>query len=87
MHPTTATVRTRDAFASLVRQARRGRDWSQRELADRAGVSRTTVIRFESGAATNPLPEALTAVCATLDIRQEDALRALGYLTEPQAAA
>ncbi len=86
MNPTNKPERLGDAFAVLVRRARRDRDWSQRDLASRAGVNRTTIIRFESGAASNPQPEALKAVCAALEIDQQDALRALGYLTDKAAA-
>lgn len=69
------------SFAQLIFTARKTRGWSQDELADRAGVSRPTILRWENGYATAPSPAAIRAVCAALDIDPKQALLALGYLT------
>ena len=34
----------------LIREARERRDWSQKDLADRAGVSQVAIVKIESGA-------------------------------------
>lgn len=68
------------AFAKLISEARRERGWSQDTLATRAGVNRSTVLRWEAGDAARPAPEALKAVCQSLGVGQLHALHALGYL-------
>lgn len=85
MSPTKEVPRTTDAFAALVRQARTRRGWSQQQLADHAGVSRTTVIRFESGTTERPDPCTFQAFRAALGFDQYDGLRALGYLITEEA--
>ena len=40
---------TRSTIPVAVRQAREAAGWSQAELADRAGVSRPTIVRFGAG--------------------------------------
>jgi transcriptional regulator with XRE-family HTH domain len=64
------------AFGRLVKLARIRRGWRQRDLADRAGVSRTMVSRIERGhLGTTPL-DVVRAVAAQLGIRVEVAARA-----------
>lgn len=79
------------AFASLLITARQRRGWTQDQLVKNTGISRSTIIRWESGEAARPDPDHVRAVCTALDIDQRDALVALGYLTaeevSPQAAA
>ena len=36
-------------LASVIREARTSRDWSQTELAERAGISRPSIARIEAG--------------------------------------
>ena len=40
----------RDALAAEIRAARARRNYTQGELADRAGISRATIARLEAGA-------------------------------------
>jgi transcriptional regulator with XRE-family HTH domain len=70
-------------FAELIRTAREGRGLSQDEVAERAGVSRSTIIRWENGRAERPDPGQVRAVCQALGIDPRDAATALGYLPEP----
>ncbi|MDN5768301.1 MAG: helix-turn-helix domain-containing protein [Humibacillus sp.] len=35
-------------FGTVIREARKGRGWSQSELGDRSGVSRPTIARVEA---------------------------------------
>lgn len=74
------------AFADLITQARRTRGWSQDALADIAGVSRSTIIRWEAGDASRPDPIPFADVCYALGIDQERALRSLGFYGEPSPA-
>jgi transcriptional regulator with XRE-family HTH domain len=68
------------AFAKLIVDARHAHGWSQDVLATRAGLNRTTILRWEAGVAARPDPYALNAACRILGISPLDALHALGYL-------
>jgi transcriptional regulator with XRE-family HTH domain len=74
------------AFAALIANARRDRGWTQDDLIFRAGVSRSTLARWEAGAAERPDPDAVRSVCVALDIDPKRALIALGYLTADDLA-
>ena len=69
------------ALATLLSTARHQAGLSQQQLADRAGVERTTVIRFESGTAARPEGATLRLLCTALDIRYLDALVALSAVS------
>lgn len=74
------------AFAALIVAARRDRGWTQDDLIFRAGVSRSTLARWEAGAAERPDPDTVRSVCAALDVDLKRALLALGYLTDADLA-
>jgi transcriptional regulator with XRE-family HTH domain len=58
-------------FGTVVRVARLRRAWRQQDLADRAGVSRSTVSRIERGLVQELSIGQLRAVCQVLEIRVE----------------
>ena len=66
-------------FADLIRETRQRRGWTQQELADRAGVGRKTIVRWEAGE-TTPDPWQVRAVASALGIATEEAFQALGWL-------
>jgi ribosome-binding protein aMBF1 (putative translation factor) len=66
-------------FADLIVEARRHKGWDQETLAEQAGLSRTTISRWESGLASSPNPAQVRAVCAALDIDPKVAAQKLGY--------
>jgi len=70
-----------EAFAKLVRDARRLQDISQDELAERSGVGRSTVLRYEKGLTSMPDAAQVIAVVDVLGIPREEAFRALGWLS------
>jgi transcriptional regulator with XRE-family HTH domain len=70
------------AFAVLIRETRKLRGWSQEELADRSGVSRPTLQRWENGQITEPAGSQVSRVSEALEIDPEDAYRALGWLPQ-----
>jgi transcriptional regulator with XRE-family HTH domain len=76
-------------FGALVQQARKQVGLTQGALAGRAGVHRSTIVRWEGGAAIPSHPDAFRAVCEALGIDPREAAVALGYLTpdEPRQAA
>lgn len=49
-------ARLRHELAEAVRLRREELGWSQRKLAERAGISRPSVTRFEAGGTTPTLP-------------------------------
>lgn len=73
-----------EQFAQFIRDARSRAGIPQDTLAERAGVNRTTIIRWESGAAERPDPEQVRRVCAVLGVDPRWAAVALGYLTDEE---
>ena len=59
------------SFGQRLRRLRRDRGLIQRDLAQRIGVDRRTVQRYELGQIF-PVPEILTALVLALNIRFED---------------
>lgn len=75
-----------ETFAKLIVKARRDKGWTQETLIDQAGISRSTLLRWEAGDAQAPNPDHIRAVCKALGIEQADALLALGYLAADELA-
>jgi transcriptional regulator with XRE-family HTH domain len=69
------------AFAKLIRDARKAREMTQEQVIEGSGVSKTTLIRWESGRAERPDPEQVRMLCRFLGIDPRQAAVALGYLT------
>lgn len=67
-------------FGILVHLARRRVGLTQEDLAERAGLHRSTIVRWEAGYAVPP-PGAFRAVCEALGIDPCGGVVALGYLT------
>jgi transcriptional regulator with XRE-family HTH domain len=74
-----------ERFAQLIRTARQDAGLSQEELAHQVGLSRVTLVRWESGDTTRPEPAQVRAVCLLLDIDPREAAIALGYITREEA--
>lgn len=71
-------------FATLIKNARIARSWTQEDLVDATGISRQTIIRYESGRAVLPRPTELRNVCTVLNIDIREALVAIGYITRDE---
>ena len=56
--------------AYQIRKLRQERGWSQQALADRLGVNRTTVVRWEMDE-VKPLPALLGLSEKTLEVKEE----------------
>ena len=52
-----------------IRQLRQERGWSQQALADRLGVNRTTVVRWEAGE-VKAISALMTLLESTLEVRE-----------------
>lgn len=74
-----------ERFAQLIRNARRTAGVSQDDVAHHTGISRSQIIRWESGGASRPDPGYVRAVCTFLGIDPRDAAIALGYLSREEA--
>jgi len=73
-----------ESFADLIGNARRAKGWSQEDLEQESGVSRSTISRWERGLADRPEPQHVRSVCTALGIDPRRAAVALGYLTEEE---
>jgi transcriptional regulator with XRE-family HTH domain len=56
------------------RGSRRGKAWTQTELALEAGVGQSTVAQIESGVRPNPHPKTLGKLAEALDVKPGDLL-------------
>ena len=57
-----------------VRRLRRGKAWTQEQLADAAGVGQSTVAQIESGARPTPHPSTLGKLAKALGVKPADLL-------------
>lgn len=71
-------------FAELIRSTREHRGWSQDDLADRAGVSRPTINRYEQGKTRTPDPETARSIFRALQLDPRRIPVVLGYVTEEE---
>jgi transcriptional regulator with XRE-family HTH domain len=71
----------RQRFARVVQQAREQRGWTQDQLADKAGVSRPTIQRWENGKTGTPDPENARRVFQALGLDPRLIPVVLGYVT------
>jgi transcriptional regulator with XRE-family HTH domain len=60
-----------DAIAALIRSGRLRKGLNQSELAEQAGVSRTTLHQLERGAVQEPRAKTLSRIAAALDLPPE----------------
>lgn len=67
-------------FAALLREYRTAAGLRQEDVADRSGVSLSTINRWERGLVRNPKPDEVQAVCRVLRLSTVAAGIALGYL-------
>ncbi|GAB6153749.1 helix-turn-helix transcriptional regulator [Desulfosporosinus burensis] len=56
--------------------------WSQRELAEKSGISNTEISRIEAGKRTNPTPSTLRALADALQVEYRDLMKLAGYIEE-----
>ena len=70
-----------DLGAYLV-QVRKDRGWSQRDLAERSGVSPAEICRVESGVRRKPSPAVLKAVADAMAVSYPYLMQLAGYIEE-----
>ena len=71
-------------FAHSVRTIRRANDWTQSQLAERAGINKTYVVRIESGDKNVTLRTAQRIACA-LDADLPTMLKGVRVTVDPLA--
>jgi len=59
-------------LGNRIREARKAKNWSQHDLANRAGVSRPTIARIESGTNVSTVRLAKITEALGLEIRLEE---------------
>lgn len=69
----------------MLKAAREAKGWTQDELAERIGVSRGTVWRWEDGRGLPLVPGQFNDVVAALELSAERALREMGVNLYPPA--
>lgn len=69
-------------LVSLLAEARQRSGLSVRDLAERSGIPKSTLLRIEMGEVANPKPGVLDALATALDLDPSDVHAAAGY-TKP----
>lgn len=72
-----AAQTTSELLAARLAETRHARDWSQDDLARRAGVDRKTVNRIEKGH-FSPNLDTFFRICIALDVRPADLMKGIG---------
>ena len=73
-------------LGSYLIQVRNERGYSQRDLAEKSGVSPAEISRVESGKRLKPSPAVLRAIAETLVISYPYLMQLAGYMDEPEEA-
>ena len=71
-------------LGSYLIQVRNERGYSQRDLAEKSGVSPAEISRVESGKRQKPAPAVLRAIADTLVISYPYLMQLAGYMDEPE---
>ncbi len=77
-HPMNDLARTPRQIGTIIQRARKKADWTQSQLAERAGVRQATVSMIESGEKPAKL-ETILAVLAALDLEFRIGARSKGH--------
>jgi transcriptional regulator with XRE-family HTH domain len=62
-------------LAQNIKKLRKQRKWSQEELAKKAGVTYSTLIKLESGANKNPTIKTVQQIAAALEVTLDELTR------------
>ena len=73
-------------LGSYLIQVRNERGYSQRDLAEKSGVSPAEISRVESGKRLRPSPSVLRTIADTLVISYPYLMQLAGYMDEPEEA-
>lgn len=70
----------RSDLAVLLKTARAKSGFTAKEVADRAGIADSNILRIESGDTANPRPNVLKAIADALRLDLADVYAAAGYV-------
>ncbi|WP_328344937.1 helix-turn-helix domain-containing protein [Micromonospora sp. NBC_00421] len=71
-------------LGQLIREARRARRWTQRDLAEESGVSIETIKRYENGKTNSPEADLIRNIIRALNIPVVEIPIALGLVTRDE---
>ena len=69
-------------FGEYIRKLRKDCKLSQRDLAEKSGISNAEISRIESGERKNPAPAILKAIAPHIGVTYEELLQMAGYIEE-----
>ena len=69
-------------IGKYIADLRTEKGMSQRELAERSGLSNTEISRLESGKRLNPSPGTLKSISGALGVEYSELMRVAGYIEE-----
>jgi transcriptional regulator with XRE-family HTH domain len=76
--------RSNPGLTSKVKELRKALDWTQGQLAQKAGVSRSYISLLEIGKVGTPSAEKMLAIARALRVPVETLYTAAGYAPEPK---
>jgi transcriptional regulator with XRE-family HTH domain len=74
------------SLSDYIREMRKRKDWSQRDLATASGISNAEISRIESGKRKEPSPSVLKAIASALNVPVEEVLQQAGVIERCKAA-
>ncbi len=69
-------------FGEYIKKLRKDSKLSQRDLAEKSGISNAEISRIESGERKNPAPGILKAIAPHIGVTYEELLQMAGYIEE-----
>jgi Predicted transcriptional regulators len=70
------------SLGEYIKELRNDKGLSQRDLADKAGISNGEISRIESGERKNPSPNVLMALATILGVTDEEIMKEAGYIRD-----
>lgn len=70
------------SFGSYIKELRETNKLSQRELAEKSGISNAEISRLESGERKKPSPMSLKVIAPFLGVAYEELMQKAGYIEE-----
>ena len=74
------------SLSDYIREMRKRKDWSQRDLATASGISNAEISRIESGKRKEPSPSVLKAIASALNVPVEEVLQQAGVIERGKTA-
>ena len=74
------------SLSNYLREMRKRKDWSQRDLATASGISNAEISRIESGKRKEPSPSVLKAIASALNVPVEEVLQQAGVIERGKTA-